>query len=47
MKPTRRPSIRNRDVLNAQSPHKWWSTRKSAGSAEVRHCHHLLGEVVD
>ena len=24
-------SVRNRDVLiNAQSPHKWWSTLKSA-----------------
>ena len=29
MKPTRRPS--DRDVLmNVQSPHKWWSTLKSA-----------------
>ena len=35
MKPTQRPSVsfcdRNRDVLmNVQSPHKWWSTLKSA-----------------
>ena len=35
MKPTRRPSVslvtRNRAVpMNVQSPHKWWSTLKSA-----------------
>ena len=36
MKPTQRPSVslvsdRNRAVLmNVQSPHKWWSTLKSA-----------------
>ena len=31
MKPSQRPSNRNRAVLiNVQSPHKWWSTLKSA-----------------
>ena len=41
-------SVRNRDVLmNAQSPHKWWSTLKSAVLAWVHHCRRLLVEVVD
>ena len=32
-------SDRNRVVLmNVQSPHKWWSTLKSAVFARVRHC---------
>ena len=41
MKPTWRPSDRNRDVLmNVQSPHKWWATLK----ARVHHCPPLVSE---
>ena len=51
MKPTQIPShfsARNRDVLmNAQSPHKWWSTLSLLFSFWVCHCHRLLVEVGD
>ena len=41
-------SNRNGDVLiNVQSPHKFWSTLKSAGSARVHHCLCSLVRVVD
>ena len=41
-------SDRNKDALmNVQSPHKWWSTLKSAVLARVCHCLRLLVWVVD
>ena len=41
-------SVRNRDVLiNAQSPHKWWSTLKSAVFGLSSSRRRLLVEVVD
>ena len=41
-------SVRNRDVLmNAQTPHKWWSTLKSRVFTLIRHYLPLLVRILD